>query len=44
MNDFLLAIDENTPAFGIDGNLHNFISNGILTYNEQFNSMYNDIN
>lgn len=41
MEDFLLALEENKPAFGVDNeNLQNCIRGGIVPYGDPFNELY----
>jgi vesicle-fusing ATPase len=43
MADFLRALGENKPAFGIDNeNLSNCVRGGIIPYGESFNKIYKD--
>jgi vesicle-fusing ATPase len=41
MADFIQALEENKPAFGVDNeNLNNCVRGGILEYGESFNEIY----
>ena len=42
MSDFLLALEENKPAFGVDNeNLTNCIRGGIFLYGEEMKNLFN---
>lgn len=43
MADFLLALEENRPAFGVDNdNLTNCVRGGIIPYGEPFGQIYKE--